>query len=60
MEGIEIRSINFVTINGAPLYRVMYWNDHILADGTETGRGNVLIGAKDGRLYDDYGELVTT
>lgn len=60
MEGIEIRSIDFVTINGVPLYRVMYWDNHKLADGTVDGWGSVMIGAKDGKLYDDYGETVKT
>lgn len=60
METIEIRSVDFLTINGIPLYRVKYWDHYITYDGTEYGWGEVYIGAKDGKLYDEEGYLVTT
>lgn len=56
----EIRYIDFITINGVPLYRIKYWDHYIMADGNERGWDEVLIGAKDGMLYDDNGERVTT
>ena len=56
----EIRSIDFVTINGVPLYRVNYWDHYITADGTESGWDEVYVGAKDGKIYDSEGYLVTT
>lgn len=51
----EIRRIDFVTINGVPIYRVSFWDYHILYDGTEAGWGEVYVGAKDGKIYDSYG-----
>ena len=56
----EIRNIDFVTINGVPLYRINYWDYSILADGTQKGWDEIYVGAKDGKIYDSYGELVTT
>jgi hypothetical protein len=60
METISKMSVDFVTINGVPLYRVKYYDSYVTVYGTETGWEDVLIGAKDGKLYDDYGERVTT
>jgi hypothetical protein len=60
MQTSEIRSIDFVTINGVPLYRIKYWDNYVMANGAQHGWGEVLIGAKDGRLYDEYGETVKT
>ncbi len=59
MKTSEIRSVDFVTINGVPLYRIKYYDHYVTVYGTETGWEDVLIGAKDGKLYDDYGEKVT-
>lgn len=56
----EIRSIDFVTINGVPLYRVSYWDHYIIYDGTESGWDETYVGAKDGKIYDSEGYLVTT
>ena len=56
----EIKSVDLVTINGVPLYRVRTYNHYITVYGTETGLYDIYIGAKNGRLYDDDGELVTT
>lgn len=60
MDTAEIRSIDLVTINGVPLYRIKFWDHSVLDDGTEHGWDEVLVGAKDGKIYDDYGERVTT
>ena len=56
----EIRSVDFVTINGVPLYRVNYWDYSILADGTQKGWDEDYVGAIDGKIYDSQGYLVTT
>ncbi len=56
----EIRSIDFVTINGVSLYRVKTYDHYITYDGTEAGWEDIFIGAKDGKIYDDSGELITT
>lgn len=55
----EISSVDFVTINGVPLYRVNYWDNYITYDGTPIGWEEVYIGAKDGKLYDSSGGKVT-
>lgn len=55
----EIRSIDLVIINGVPLYRVSYWDYYITIDGTESGWDEVYVGAKDGKLYDAYGNRAT-
>lgn len=60
MDTTEIRSIDLVTINGVPLYRVRTYDHYITFQGTEAGWDDLYIGAKDGRVYDDQGELVRT
>jgi len=60
MKTSEIKSVDFVTINGVPLYRIKYYDHYVTVYGTESGWNDLLIGAKDGKLYDDYGEMVTT
>lgn len=60
METISRMSIDFVTINGVPLYRVKYYDSYVTVYGTEAGWDEVYIGAKDGKIYDDSGYVVTT
>ncbi len=60
MDTTEIKSVDLVTINGVPLYCVETYDHYITYSGTEAGWDDIYIGAKDGMIYDDYGERVTT
>lgn len=51
----EITRVDFVIVNGVPMYRVEFYDNYIGYDGTEYGWDEIYVGAKDGMIHDAYG-----